>query len=441
MSTVKSNSDQRLRSLLLDLTYSSALLASSPYLLYKIKTSERYRTGLGQRLGDVPVRHGDRPCLWIHAASVGEVHAGLPLIRQCQEEKPEIEVVVSTQTSTGQEVAKQHCPDCLRFYFPIDLTPVIAKVFERIRPSCVALVEREIWPNFVAEAKRRAVPVIQVNSRITDSSVKAYRWLYPVIGSALQRIDSYSVQTEVYAERLRSLAVPEERIQVTGNLKYDGFETSVPVEEQQRLRREMGLSQNAPVLVGGSIHPSEESALLHALRLVRKKRPDVRLVLAPRHAERIPKIEQAIAEAGEISARKTSIQKASSPAEAHRGNIVIVDTMGELRSIYSLAEVVFVGGTLVPIGGHSLMEPAALGRPVVFGPQIFKQPADAETLLGAEAAFRCFEEDEVAKQILRLFNDTSLAETMGKRARAAIQEHAGAAKRTFQILKPYFQEN
>lgn len=432
--------DGEFPSFLIDLAYGASLLTASPVLAYRLWTSERYRAGLGQRLGNISVRKGEATCLWIHAASVGEMLASLPLIRECRTHRPDIVIAISTQTLTGQQMAAKHCPDCLRFYYPLDFSSVVRRAFESIRPSLVVLVEREIWPNFMAEARRRNVPVVQVNGRIADNSVRAYRWLYPALGAALAGIKCYSVQTEEYAERLRSLTIPSERIHVTGNLKYDGLPMSIPEAEQSRLRGEMGVEPGDSVLIGGSIHPPEEKPLIRAYQRVRQSLPSLRLILAPRHPERVGEVERSIAEAGESAVRKSQCQKAVSPDSESRGKIILVDTVGELRAIYSLGTVVFVGGTLVPVGGHNLMEPAALGKPVVFGPQTFKQKEDADALVRAEGGFACLDEGEVANRIGQLFNDASFARSMGTRGQEIVQNHAGAALRTWQLIRPYLPE-
>jgi 3-deoxy-D-manno-octulosonic-acid transferase len=425
------------RFLLLDLAYGCGLAVASPFLAYKLLTSERYRSGLRQRLGDVPSRPGEKPCLWIHAASVGEVQAARPLVKECRERWPGLDFAVSTQTASGQEIARKHLPNCLVFYFPLDLCWIAAKVIDRIRPTCIALVEREVWPNFVAVAARSDVPVVQVNSRLSESSLRAYRWLRPAFGPALQAIGRFVTQSEAYSERLRQLGIPAERIVVAGNLKYDGVPTSIPEDVQERLRQEMGIQPGEPVLVGGSVHPPEILPLVQAYQLIRRSRPGLRLVLAPRHLERVPEVESAIAGAGESSVRKTELARPGTPPGASKGKIIIVDTIGELRAVYSLATVVFVGGTLVPIGGHNIVEPAALGKPVVFGPHIFAQAADAEAFVAASAAIRCPDGETVAKQLDRLFNDASCAEDMGRRGQAVLRSNQGAARKTVEVLAQY----
>lgn len=426
-----------LRSPLLDLAYGAGLLASSPFLLYKFLTSERYRAGLRQRLGAVPSRDGEKPCLWVHAASVGEVQAARPLVKECRQEWPDLEIAVSTQTSSGQEMAKKHFPGCRTLYYPIDFSWVAAKVLDRIRPSLIVLVEREIWPNFVAAANRRDVPVVQVNSRLSESSLRAYRRLRPILGPTLQSISHFVTQSEQYADRLRQLDVPAERIVVAGNLKYDGVPMSIPEEERQRLIEEMGLEPGEPTLVCGSIHPPEIRPVVEAYLRVRGSVPDLRLILAPRHLERVPEIERILAEADQTCVRKTKLAQQPAPRDLEKGRIIILDTIGELRAVYSLATVVFVGGTLVPIGGHNILEPAALGKPVVFGPHIFAQAADAEAFVSESAAIQCADQEAVAKQLDRLFNDPSAVRDLGRQAQTVLRTHQGAARRTVQILAQY----
>ncbi|MBI2194429.1 MAG: 3-deoxy-D-manno-octulosonic acid transferase [Planctomycetes bacterium] len=429
-----------MRSVLLDLAYGTVLVAASPFLLYRLRTSERYRAGLAERLGSVSPRAGGRRCLWLHAASVGEVQACRPLVQKCRGTWPDLDLVISTQTLSGRRLAEQACPGCRVLTFPLDLSPIAGKVLDRIRPDCVALVEREIWPNFITAAARRNVPVLQVNGRITLSSLQAYRWLYPVIGPALQAVACFGVQTEEYAERLRALAVPSGRIEVTGNLKYDSVPLSVPDAEQARLRQETGLRPGEPVWVCGSIHPGEEGILVRAYQSVRRHHPALRLVLAPRHLEKLPELERSVAALGESTVRKSVRPFSGLPETPGEAKILMLDTMGELRALYSLATVVFVGGTLMPVGGHNLLEPAALGKPVLFGPHVFQQEADAQALVAAEAAVACGSADRVAKRLLGLFNDPAGMEAMGQRARAVFRAHQGAARKTLELLRQFIEE-
>jgi 3-deoxy-D-manno-octulosonic-acid transferase len=316
----------------------------------------------------------------------------------------------------------------------------VRRALDRIRPDCIALVEREIWPNFTAVAKSRGIPVVQVNGRLSASSLKSYRWLYPVIGQTLQSIDRFIVQSEEYAERLRQLAIHDERIQVAGNLKYDGIPTAVEASEMERLSRETGIDTNpakavtpTPVFVCGSIHPQEVAIAVRAWRRCIDATPGVRLLLAPRHLEKIPEIEKDLEALGVDHLRKTEMAGGSLPEKT----VLIADTMGELRGLYALATVVFVGGTFNQVGGHNLIEPAALGKPVLFGPHIHAQGADASALIAAGGAEQCQTEEALAKQVCRLFNDRARAESMGLSAQKVILSNAGAAKKTVDIISPY----
>ncbi|MDA1139719.1 MAG: 3-deoxy-D-manno-octulosonic acid transferase [Planctomycetota bacterium] len=427
------SSTESFRPLLLDLAYSAGLLAASPFLAFKMHTSERYRSGWKERFGDIPIRGGGQPCLWIHAASVGEVQAARPLVAECQQRFPNLEIAISTQTQTGQEMARRTLPECISFYYPLDLSPIVRRALDRIRPDCIALVEREIWPNFTSVAKSRGIPVVQVNSRLSSSSLKGYRWLYPVIGKTLQSIDHFIVQSEEYAERLRQLAIHEKRIQVAGNLKYDGIPTTIDSSEVDRLRKETGIRANTPVWVCGSIHPQEVSVAIRAWRQCLAETPEVQLLLAPRHMEKITDIERDLRALGVAHVRKTEKSRGDLPEKT----VLIADTMGELRGIYALATVVFVGGTFNEVGGHNLIEPAAFGKPVLFGPHIHAQSADASALVAAGGAEQCQTEEMLAKQLRRLFNDRAHAESMGLRAQEVILSNTGAARKTVDIIAPY----
>ncbi|MDP6506406.1 MAG: 3-deoxy-D-manno-octulosonic acid transferase, partial [Planctomycetota bacterium] len=432
----KPSFDDFLRPKLLDAAYGAMLLASAPILLPRIRSSERYRAGLEQRLGRVSPRIDGKRCLWVHAASVGEVQAARPLIGACQEEWPDLHIILSTQTKTGAETAAKVCSECQHLYFPLDMSCIVQRVLDALKPDCIALVEREIWPNFIEEAARREIPVIQVNARITEFSSKAYRWLYPVLGKTLQSISQFAAQSDEYRERFESLAIPAERIQVTGNLKYDSVETSVDEALVKRLRRETFIDEGQPILVAGSIHPGEEELLVEACRPLWRKLPNFKLVLVPRHLEKTSQIERRLMECqAPLFVRKTDLKDQASQSTSH--GIVIADTVGELRGLYALATVVFIGGTFVPIGGHNLLEPAALAKPIVFGPQIYQQQADASYLLDAGAAVEVQEREALAKQVFHLFNSPALRTAMGNQAKLAVLEQQGSSDRTLKILRKY----
>ncbi len=391
-----------------DLCYLLALLLGSPYVLYKMVTSRRWRAGLWERFGGVPRREGAAPCLWIHGVSVGEVLAAKTLVERIHREMPGWEVAVSTTTRTGQEVARRHYPGCLTFYYPLDFSFATERVLRRVRPDAVLLMELEIWPNFLLSTSRRGVPVFLVNGRISEKSMRGYRLLQHFIPEPMDRIGLYCVQTPAYEARFRALGVPAERLFVTGTMKFD----TVALEDAEGLRDRFAASLGFPdgdwVLVAGSTHAGEEAAVLRAFRPVADADPRARLVLAPRHLERLEAVEAEARAAGFEAVRRTRL-----PAPGGAPRVVVLDTMGELASVYAVADLVFVGGSLVPHGGQNVMEPAGLGKPVLTGRHTWN-----------------FEE-----AVARLHRDRPEGARRGRAAGEAVRRNMGATVRILDLLR------
>ncbi|MHC4820424.1 MAG: 3-deoxy-D-manno-octulosonic acid transferase, partial [Planctomycetota bacterium] len=367
----------RLLQLFYDVGYTCLMLLGLPFFLFKMATSRRWRSGLRERLGGVEPRAGDRRCLWIHGVSVGEVLAAQTLVARIREEMPDWEVVISTTTRTGQDVARRTYPDCRIFYYPLDLSFATGRCIRRIRPDAVLLVELEIWPNFLLATSRQDVPVFLVNGRITERSLKGYKRLQWLVPEPMDRIGLYCVQTPAYRDRFLSLGVPEERVFVTGTMKFD----TVTAEESKDVRRTFleafGFEEGDWVLIAGSTHDGEEKLVLDAFRAVADRDPRARLVLAPRHLERLADVEAAVREMGFEPVRRTD---GADPGGAGPRRVVVLDTMGELASSYSAADVVYVGGSLVPHGGQNVLEPAGLAKPVLTGPHCWNFDEVVEAL-------------------------------------------------------------
>ena len=364
--------------------------------------------------------------------SVGEVLAARTLVARVQEALPGWEVVVSTTTRSGQEVARRTFPDLHLFYYPVDFSFVTRRVLDRIRPDVVVLLELEIWPNFLLTTSRRGIPVFLVNGRITQRSVKGYRRVQKVIPEPLDRIELYGVQTEAYRERFLALGVPAGRVFVTGNLKFDTVVTEGVDGLRKSLSGSLGIEDGEWVLLAGSTHDGEEEMVLRAFRAVAARDPRARLVLVPRHLERIGAVEGAVAAAGLPSARRTA-----GPGEVRDGRkpVIVVDTMGELGSLYAVADVVFVGGSLVHHGGQNMLEPAGFGKPVLTGPHHwnFEEVVD---VLGAAGGLEVVRDARSLEEaVLRLHADRAAAARRGEAARGAVLRGKGATLRTLDLLR------
>lgn len=417
---------------LYDLLYLLVLVLFSPVVLYKMVTSRRWRAGLGERIGGVAPREGGRPCLWIHGVSVGEVLAARTLVGLVREEMPGWEIVLSTTTRTGHEVARRTFPGFRVFYYPLDFSLTTERVLRRIRPDAVVLLELEIWPNFLLSTSRRGIPVFLVNGRITERSLRGYRVLQRFIPEPMDRIHLYCVQTPAYRDRFLALGVPEERVFVTGNMKFDTVVTDGAGRLREGFASALGVRPGEWVFVAGSTHEGEERAVLEAFRAVAAADPRARLVLAPRHLERVPAVEAAVREAGLRPVRRTSPECGRADGGAA---VVILDTMGELGALYALADLVFVGGSLVPHGGQNVMEPAGLARPVLTGPHHWNFEEVVEVLEASGGLEVVGDARGLEEAVLRLHGDREAAARRGRAAFEAVVAGKGATGRTLSLMR------
>jgi len=423
--------------LFLDLFWLVALVLGAPVIAWKLATTPRWRKGLLDRLGvRAPGGAGTRPVVWVHAVSVGEVHAARPLVRELEAALPDHEVVVSATTSTGLEVARRHLPGNRSFFYPLDVTFAVRRVMIAIRPSMIVLVELELWPTFLLTARRRGIPVVVVNGRISERSYERYKLVRRLITRPIAR---FCVQNDEYAQRFLNLGVPKERLLITGNLKYDtpSLEAEGDAAAASRaLRARLGIAERAPVLVAGSTHATEETAVAEAWKSLRASFPGLRLVIAPRHGERLGAVLGDLAKAGVTTVRKTELDAVTSPgANASADDrVILIDTMGELSRLYLVADVVFVGGSLIPHGGQNMLEPAALGKPTIFGPHVRNFQAIAAELVRAEGAVQIPDAAALEPAVRRVLADGEVARAFGERASAFVARHRGAAKRTVEVL-------
>jgi 3-deoxy-D-manno-octulosonic-acid transferase len=428
---------------LLDAVYLALLLLVSPWLVYKSVRSGKYREGWSEKLrGEAPRRIGDRPCVWFHAVSVGEVLLLKPILQKLARRRPGWDVVVSTTTTTGLAVARRTYPDLVTFYAPLDLSWAAERAVARVRPSVLVLVELEIWPNLVRAAKRAGARVAIVNGRLSVRSHRGYRALRGPLGATLRRLDAVAAQTEEYAERFVDLGVPRQIVRVTGSVKFDGLEGDRGNPKTVALRRALGLSASDLVFVAGSTMEGEEAAALAAYRAARREHPTLRLVLVPRHAERFEGVAAWLKGEGEEAVRRSETAAAGAdvpPPALPRGGgdppVVLVDTVGELSAVWGLADVAFVGGSLYPgRGGQNMMEPAAFGAAVLFGPHTENFREVVEHLLARRGARRVADAADLARALAADLDDPEAAAARGAAGRAYVLAQHGAADRTLAEL-------
>ncbi len=406
------------------------MTAASPYLLYKVATTPKYRKGLSQRIGlKLPPRPEKAP-IWCHAVSVGEVIAVSELLRQVKARWPGIPLYISTVTATGQETAKSKLGDLAEaiFYLPFDIPPVVKAVVERVNPRLFLLVETELWPGLIMELKERGIPQVLINGRLSPGSFRNYHAFKRLMVPLLLGFHRLCMQSRRDAARMVSLGAPAHRVIMTGNLKYDTILASLDGIEASQVRSELGIPENAKVVVAGSTHQGEEEALLGVLsRCVGQD--DTLLVLAPRHPERWDEVARL------IEARGIPLARRSRGEPLNHARVMLLDTMGELATSYAAANVAFVGGSLAEVGGHNPLEPAALGVPVVTGPHLFNFQEISQMLTGAGGMKVCSNPEQVVNTICGLLEDKRAASLMGEKGKKAVFQNKGAIEKTMKEIE------
>ncbi len=412
----------------------AVLLVGSPWWLWRIATTQKYREGLVERLGRVRLREvdKDRPLIWIHAVSVGEVLAVSGLVKALESALPDYFVAISTTTRTGQALARERFGADRVFYCPLDLPWAVRAYLNALQPRLLVLVETEFWPNLLNGCFRRKIPVAVVNARISDRSWPRYRRLRVFFRPLLSRISTVLAQSELDADRLKAIGCQPDRVAVTGNLKFDVRAT----QEADATRQLKALAPALKLVVAGSTLDGEEAALLDAWPKLLAADPRLAMVLAPRHPERFTAVAALLERSGipwikrsDWLANPTAAQEPSEPIEP--GTIFLLDSIGELASVYSLAAVAFVGGSLFPTGGHNPLEPAQFGVPIVVGPHYANFRAITEDLL-AHDALRIATEDSLAATLIEFLRESG---EMGERARQVFSQRAGATDRSIAALR------
>lgn len=392
---------------------------------------ERIRQSLGFFPEHVLDKVEKKDCIWVHAASVGEIVATSPLIKEFRKEFPKSPILVSVVTTSGYEMANRIIKDAdAIIYFPLDLPWLAGHVLRRIRPRVFLPVETELWPNFLRTARKIHVPVMMVNGRISDKSVKQYKHLHSLLRNMIGTVKLFAMQSPIDAEYIMRLGAPQELVTVTGNTKFDQTYTDVSPEEKQKIIEEMGLSKNDGIFLAGSTHRGEEEAVLQAFKAVRETHPHARLVIAPRELLRTMEVVHLCRKAGFSVTTRTKLQNEAPQDE----DIVILDTIGELGKVYSIGDVVFVGGSLVPHGGHNILEPAAHGKAIIVGSHMFNFKDTYALFKNRDACLTVKNGEELAKQVTRLFDEPEHRHRMEEETRAIVRENKGASRKSAILL-------
>ena len=425
--------------LIFDSLYLAASLLGSPYLIFKIITSKRYRSGLNQRFGIIKERLSNKPGIWVHGASVGEVITAKSIIERIDEEFPEWETFISATTNTGFSVAEKTFLNKNIFYFPLDLSWITKKVILKKRPSFILLIELEIWPNFLISAFKKNIPVIIVNGRISNKSVKAYRTISRISkdfrNSLTSELNVFCARTEFDAQRFRDLGIPGKQIFVTGTMKYDNIPTHIDKNISKELMKLFHIDDDDLILVGGSTHAGEEEILIRVFERLNKVYPNLKLILAPRHVERTREVSRLIEKTGFVPVLKTEAERSSYKWQNTKREIILIDTVGDLEKVYSISNFVFVGKSLVPSGGQNMMEPAGMGNPVIFGPHTFNFKEEVDLLLENSAAKVVKTEEELFETVEFFIRNPDAAKEIGLKAQKVVNGKRGATERNIEILR------
>ncbi len=428
--------------LLYSLLLALGFIAMLPRFAIDAMRSGKYVTGLRQRLGKLPaINRTGQEVIWLHCVSVGETQAAQSLARALRTEFPDHCLVVSTTTVTGQQVARKIFANdaALVFYFPIDLAWVVRRVLRAMQPSAVLIMETELWPRLLRECRARAIPVALLNGRISETSFRRYQLIRPFIRRMLEGLTIALMQSEKDAARIRELGLPGERIALPGNLKFDSAETAIDERVTTELRRRFGFDGTRPLIVAASTHAPEERVTIEALKQVSSNQSRrTRLLIAPRHPERFGEVASLLDDSGLAWSRRSF-----EPSQHDKScDVILLDTVGELRAVYPLAQIVFVGGSIAPHGGHNMLEPAATGACVITGPDtenfaaITKALLDEKALIQVPEATATDAPTQLASVFNELLSDEARRGEMGRRAREVCLQNAGATERTIKMLSP-----
>jgi len=416
--------------------YSAALavgmLVTLPYWLFQMVRHGKYRKGLAERLGRVPARlnlpRDGEPAIWVHAVSVGEVLAVTGLVKELQRRSPQHRIFVSTTTDTGQALARKRFGDPHVFYFPMDFAFAIRPYMRALHPQMIVIAETEFWPNFLRFARDSGARIVVVNARISDRSWPSYRRFRRVLRRWLINVDLFLAQTPEDAIRLQDIGAIPERVRVSGNLKFD-IPAPDPPPIVDRLRRSIAQSSADPVLVCGSTVDGEEPLLLRAFENLRVQHPRAVMILAPRHPERFPAVAALLAQMS-LQFWRRSLWN----GQPLNGGVLLLDTIGELAALYAIADVAFVGGSLVPRGGHNIIEPAQYGVATVVGNHT-ENFRDIVGLFQSRGAVRIAGPAELPLVFMELLADDEKRRALGQRAAETMRSQVGATSRTAEELQ------
>ncbi|MDF2876758.1 MAG: waaA [Sporomusa sp.] len=401
--------------------------------------AERLKQSLGWLPEATMLQLAGKDVIWLHAASVGEIVAASPIVKEIRHELPGIPILVSVVTAAGHAMAKRIIPEADGIiFFPLDLPFLSRSVITKIRPRVFLLVETELWPNFLKAARNLNIPVMMVNGRISEKSLGRYCYFRSVLKDMLNTIVKFCMQSTIDAQYITRLGADVERVVVTGNTKFDQCYTKLDAAEKAALYQAVGLRKPGSVIVAGSTHKGEEELLFAAFNQIVAEFPDTQFIVAPRDILRAGEIAELAARYKFTSVRRTKLAEGES-LDVTNTNMIIIDTIGELGKIYGVADIVYIGGSLVPRGGHNILEPAAHGKPILIGPQMFNFKDTYALLSERGACITVKDSASVAGTILGLLKNPAEARRMGNEALAIIKENQGASRKSAVYLREVLQ--
>ncbi len=408
-------------------------IVSFPYLLLRAAWGKH---GIKERMGflalDKLKKISKRKVIWFHAASVGEIKALSTIIPQVRKDHPEYALVVSTITKSGKKEAERILKEIeFVFLLPMDLKRFVRRAGNKIRPEALILVETELWPNLIGEAKKRGCLIAMINGRVSYRSFRRYLAVRSLFKQTLSCFDLLCVQSVEHQERLIRLGACPDKIKVTGNLKYDRLLYVSKTTSRDQLKKRLGIADKYMVIIGGSIRSGEEQVLLRVFTKLKSEKDNLLFLLAPRHLDKLQEVERT------LSGMKLSFVRRSQldgNIRSDQPDVILLDTMGELAGLYALADVAFVGGSLVPVGGHNLLEPASYGVPVIFGPYMDHFKEEASILIDSGGGIQIKNEEELVQKLSGLIEDKEKRLKLGASAKAAIGKETGVSKRTTDMI-------
>jgi 3-deoxy-D-manno-octulosonic-acid transferase len=425
----------------LDLGYYLGMAVSSPFWLAKPSARRKVLGALSRRMGQVASRPAGGPALMIHAVSLGEINATRFLVDRLRQRRPGLAFIVSVTTDSGFARGRElygNQPDVTLVRYPLDFSSVIDRLLDAVRPSVVVLLELEVWPNFMRRCARRKIPVLLINGRITPASFRKYRLARPLVGGMFARLGQVCAQDSTYAQRFEALGVAADRIRVTGTMKFDTADLSDHIDGQEQLAAAVGLSGAGRVWVCGSTGPGEESLILDVYRRLLARWPDLRLVIVPRKPERFDEVAALIAAGGFDLVRRSNREAPASDSGRRGPPVVLGDTLGELRKFYALANVVFVGRSLVDLGdrqhGSDMIEPAAQGKAVIVGPFTANFADAMRQFIAADAMLVVADAADLERSLAAMLENPARAAELGRRACQVVREQRGATDRHVQVI-------